>query len=646
MSVRERRPRTAKAVFVGSLAVSLAIAGLSAASAATSGGRSVLRGSRPRWATSAARVGTASPGGGMIVRVYLAPRGGIDALKAAVAAVSTPGSSQYRRFITPAQYRARFEPTGGAVRAVTSWLSRAGFGRIKVETSHRWVEARGSAAAAAQAFGVSFGTYRVRGKTYSSPTTDASVPSSLASEVLGVSGLDNMPRIDKPNVPHFPPPDGFRNGRPCSAYFGQIKAKYQADYSTPLPKFNGNTYAYAVCGYTPTQLKAAYGVYETDLTGAGTAVAITDAYNSPTILSDANTYGTKHGDGPFAAGQFVQWFGGESHGDLCGGNGWYGEETLDVEAVHGMAPDAKVLYYGAKSCFDADLRAALTKVVDDNQASIVTNSWSEPAYYVTSDMVAAYQQIFLQGALQGIGFQFSSGDNGDWLQALGVVTTDYPASDTYATAIGGTTTKIDANGNLSGQTGWGTVKWSLSSDGQSWNLVGYLYGSGGGFSTLANRPDYQNGVVPPGSPAGRAVPDVSLDADPTTGMLIGETQVFPDGTYYDEYRIGGTSLSSPLFAGIQALATEAAGSRLGFMNPTLYSLARSDPSAFTDVLHIAQGANVRADYANGVDPSDGILYSVRTFDQDSSLKTRPGWDDVTGIGTPNANYLNSYSRGG
>jgi subtilase family serine protease len=130
-----------------------------------------------------------------------------------------------------------------------------------------------------------------------------------------------------------------------------------------------------------------------------------------------------------------------------------------------------------------------------------------------------------------------------------------------------------------------------------------------------------------------------MDADPTTGMLVGQTQSFPEGIHYGEYRIGGTSLASPLFAGIQALKTELnGGTRLGFANPALYKLAGS--KQFTDVLpKQTGGGNVRPDFVNGLDASDGILYSVRTFDQDSSLMVTKGWDDVTGIGAPNAAYL-------
>ncbi len=114
-------------------------------------------------------------------------------------------------------------------------------------------------------------------------------------------------------------------------------------------------------------------------------------------------------------------------------------------------------------------------------------------------------------------------------------------------------------------------------------------------------------------------------------------------TYYDVFRIGGTSLSSPLFAGVQADATEAAGGRLGFANPAIYQLARDGVAAYNDVLPNEE-AVVRADFSDGIDGENGIRYSVRTFDDDSSLWTAEGWDPVTGIGTPNATYITSYAK--
>jgi len=270
----------------------------------------------------------------------------------------------------------------------------------------------------------------------------------------------------------------------------------------------------------------------------------------------------------------------------------------------------------------------------------VTNSWGSVEEGASAGIIPAYEQVFMQGALQGIGFMFSSGDSGDELANTGLKQADFPVSSPFVTAVGGTSTAIGPDGSLTWQTGWGVNRFGLTSS-NTWAPTGFLYGAGGGFSALFNRPDYQNGVVPPSS-VGRAVPDVAMDADPTTGMLIGLTQSFPSGPAYGEFRIGGTSLASPLFAGMTALALQNAGGSIGLLNPTIYSQAKA--GTFTDVAGTppTPGA-VRIDFANGLDTSAGLLYSVRQFNQDSSLSLAPGWDTVTGIGTPNAGWLTSIT---
>jgi subtilase family serine protease len=121
--------------------------------------------------------------------------------------------------------------------------------------------------------------------------------------------------------------------------------------------------------------------------------------------------------------------------------------------------------------------------------------------------------------------------------------------------------------------------------------------------------------------------------DPNTGMLIGQTQTFPDGVYYDQFRIGGTSLAAPLLAGYFAVADQAGGHRHGFINPMLYLLA-AHTNAIKDV-RPANQAVVRVDYANGVDASTGLSTTVRTFDDKSlTIHTTDGYDNVTGLGTP------------
>lgn len=590
---------------------------------------------KPQWTAHATHIGAVAPSTAVRARVYLAPRGGLDALKQAALAVSTPGSASYHHFLSAAQYRARFGITDATVGAVSSYLRDAGLRVTRVGADNRYVVVRGTAAAAEHAFGTQLERFRHNGRDVRAPAAPVTLPSTIASSVLTVTGLDTTPHRMSPasKQPAAPPPAGFRNARPCSIYYGQVKAQYQADFKTPLPKFDNQTLSYAPCGYTGPQFRAAYEG-NTRLNGKGVTVAITDAYAAPTIASDAEKYANLNGDGSYAPGQFSQTTASHfTHKNACGPSGWYGEETLDVEAVHAMAPRANVHYYGAASCFDSDLLDTLTQVVDDDQASLVTNSWGEPAEGEDAASVNAYESVFLQGAMEGISFMFSSGDAGDELQNTGIKQADYPTSDPYVTSVGGTSTAIGADGGMLFETGWGTEKWSLAADGHSWTDVGWLYGAGGGVSSLFEAPAYQQGVT--GS-AYREDPDVAMDADPNTGMLIGETQTFSDGVYYDQYRIGGTSLASPLFAGMTALTFQHAGHGAGLLNPSIYG----NQAAFKDVKGSPPDAGVvRVDFANSENASGGLLYSVRTFNQDGSLKVRKGYDLVTGVGSPTSSWL-------
>jgi subtilase family serine protease len=591
--------------------------------------------SKPAWLDRATPLGTAAGSASTTAKVYLAPNGGEDALKAAALAVSTPGSATYGAFLTPAQYRARYAPTASAVRSVEAYLRGAGLTVTGVESSNRYISVSGDVAAAQKAFHAPIARYRHNGKTVQAPSTSLALPASIAGLVTTVTGLDTTPHVVKPaSSTPAPPPAGYRNARPCSVYYGQVQAKLQADFKTPLPSFKGKTVPYAVCGYTGPQFRAAYEG-ATKLDGSGVTVGITDAYAAPTIASDANRYATNHGDGAYRRGQLTQVTASTyTNEDLCDPSGWFGEETLDVEAVHAMAPGAKIRYYGAASCLDEDLLTTLATVVDQDAVSVVSNSWGDVEEAETSDSVAAYEQVFLQGTMEGISFMFSSGDNGDELANTGIKQADYPTSDPYVSSIGGTSAGIGADGSMIGEAGWGTYTYSLSPNGKSWVNGGFLYGAGGGSSALFNKPAYQAGVVGGGA---RQVPDVAMDADPTTGMLIGETQTFSDGVSYDEYRIGGTSLASPLFAGMTALAVQKAKHDPGLLNPVIY---QDRKSAFTDIVgNPLDAGNVRANYNNGENADGGISYVLRTFGQDSSLSVVRGYDNVTGVGSPNTNWL-------
>ena len=335
--------------------------------------------------------------------------------------------------------------------------------------------------------------------------------------------------------------------------------------------------------------------------------------------------------------------------EACGAGGWYGEQTLDVEAVHAMAPAANVLYVGGQSCNDADLAAAVNTIVDNNLAQIITNSYGD--YGEPSSVDASVQEFLqtsLQAAAEGITVLFSSGDNGDEIDNTGTRQVDWQASDPFTTAVGGTTLQLGKTNNWEAEIGWGTGISPLTNGHFPLPAV-FQSGGGGGTSRLFDQPSYQHGVVPQAIARSngsnkpmRAVPDVAMDADVQSGMLIGQSQTFPDGSIkYSEYRIGGTSLSSPLMAGLTAVEEQALHAQLGFLNPLLYKVLYGT-SALHDVNNgraITSGV-VRVNFANSFDASAGLTTSLRTFNQTGTIWTRKGYDDVTGVGTPDAlNFL-------
>jgi subtilase family serine protease len=519
-----------------------------------------------------------------------------------------------------------------------------------------YVAAEGTVAQASAAFEVNFGLYSVQGLTLRAPSNEASVPANLTGIVSAVVGLDQTDQLvhhDIARDPDATPSPGFVSPGPCSMYWGEKSA---GNFTNP---YGSGTLPFTPCGYTPDQILAAYGISGYD--GAGQTVAIIDPYASPTIQQDLDQWSANRGLPSTQITQVVA--PGTYHHPEAGmkqdPQGWYGEQTLDVEAVHGMAPGAKIIYVGAPNNFQ-DLDAALNHVVDRGLAQIATNSYGFAGEFVHPGFVIPYESIFLQAVVEGIGVYFSSGDNSDESLVIGVASADWPASSPRVTAVGGTSLAIGASNSYLFETGWGTKRsrWTDNSGGFCNGAVGstwtptppgaWIYGAGGGVSLLFGEPSYQIGVVPQNvfkvqGRVGRAVPDISTLADPNTGYLIGQTQQFPSGTQYGEYRVGGTSLSSPLLAGIMALADQAKGTPHGFANPALYGLAGT--AAIHDIVDPASViATVRTDYCDSLTAASGFLYSLRTMNQTLSLHTTPGWDDVTGIGTPARGFISALNH--
>jgi subtilase family serine protease len=602
------------------------VSAMGAASSAT------LHGSAPGWAKKGNFLGAADPAGTVGFRVYLGwnDEAGAEAL---AKSVSDPSSSSYGRYLTPSDFRKRFAPTQAQVGAVQSWLRSQGFKVDYTPANNHYVAAEGTVAQAEAAFGTQFGMYSVRGLTVRSPSADIAIPSALTDSVTGVVGLDDSAvfvQTDHVVDKNAPPSPGFRNAPPLSAYWAQLVSPYAyppgfTDVASPA------TASWTVKGYTPAQIKGTYGISGYD--GAGQTVAVIDAYASPTILADVNQWSTNRDLPTMGPSQFVQVVPPgvyrRPQNPKQDPQGWYGEETLDIEAVHGMAPAAKIVYVGAPNNYQ-DLDAAMNHVVDRHLAQIVTNSYGFATELLPPGYVKPFEDTLVQAAAEGIGVYFSSGDTGDETATFGFATTDWPASSPWVTAVGGTSLGIGQANNRVLETGWGTSDYGCNTTTLACTRAGWLYGSGGGVSQIFPEPSYQSTAGL--SLSGRGVPDVAALGDPQTGLLVGQTQTFPDGAYYDEYRIGGTSLSSPIFAGLMALADQKAGHPHGFANPAFYANAGS----FYDVLSV-KTAVARRNFVNGVDASAGTSDRLRTFDDYSGSPTQhtnPGWDNVTGLGTP------------
>jgi subtilase family serine protease len=655
-------PKVVRNLSLSLVAAALIVMVVAAGAGAAPSARAKLAGSVPSWATAARFKASAAPTSYVNFRVYLGWRNEAGAI-AVARSVSDPASPSYGQYLTPAQFRQQFAPTQADVNAVRSWLTSQGFTVDYTPANNHYVAAEGTVTQVQTAFAVTLGEYTYDGLTLRAPASDLQIPSTLAGIVSGVVGIDQSSALVHPDSvgQDAAPSPGYRNAQPWSTYWDQNMA-------TTLPEAYGSVQPYAVQGYTPKQLEGAYGVagaIGSGNDGTGVTVAIIDAYASPTILSDANTYATTNGLAPFAKNQFQQVVapGTYRHPESKAQDpqGWYGEETLDVEAVHSMAPGATVVYVGSPNNYQ-DMDAAMNHVVDRHLADIVTNSYGWSGEDLPNGVIKPFNDTLIQAAAEGIGVCFSSGDSGDEVANLGYPSVDWPASSPWVTAVGGTSLGVGSTDNYLFETGWGTTRSLLSADGLSWDPTPpgvYLYGGGGGTSRLFAQPWYQVGVVPASianrfsTTPGRAVPDVAMDADPTTGMLVGQTQTWSDGSVsYDTYRIGGTSLASPLFAGVMALADQLAekngGHALGFANPALYAAysatKASGSAAFHDIVNPTTAAGapttlaaVRSDFINGENDSAGIRYSLRSFNQTGTIKTAPGYDDVTGVGTPNGN---------
>lgn len=577
-----------------------------------------------------------------------------------VQATLTPGDRNYHRFLTVGQFRRRFAPSNREIRQFVRYLESFGITVNKIYADHLDITVTGTAAQLNAAFSTQLQNYVKNGRRFHRPAWKFSLPAELAKLVLAVPGLNNEAgrfhpmnvRLGRGGYAHVTPPpavwpkNGTATGIPQEYTVGDVANFYQVN---PL-------YQAGIKGRSQT-----VGI----MTLANFNVSDVEAYWQDIGLKvKPNRINKVLVDG----GTSVQLGVGDD------------ETSLDVEQSGGLAPQARIRVYIAPNTNNGFIDLFYT-AASENQADTVSISWGEPEefYFAAANggvdetgQMLAMDQALMEGAVQGQSFFAASGDsgasdvNGYYPPTAGYsaqLSVDYPASDPFITAAGGTTVAATVPGIpqlgcpnivISKEQVWG---WDYLNN--AWgNCLGlppdalFSSGGGGGVSSFWPVPYYQhfvsgitqtqpdqnfscltvaacNAVGETGAPppqvlislpadyAGRNMPDLSLNADPETGYIVVDCTDFPEpanpGCAAAGY--GGTSFVAPQLNGITALIDQAAGSRVGLLNPVVYTLQSvfgyGKYTSFNDVI---AGDNW---FYHGI----------------------PGYDNGAGIGTLNATNL-------
>lgn len=470
-----------------------------------------------------------------------------------------PTGTGVRQHLSREEFAARHGANASDVALVEKFAHEFQLTVVESSLPKRRVVLLGTAESMTKAFGAELACYRIEktGHDFRGRTGFLSIPAELEGVVVAVLGLDTRP-IAKP---HF-----CRSKRVIPSAAAQV-------VSPPSGTF------------TPPQIAALYN-FPGGLTGQGETIGIIELGGGYST-TDLQTYFSSLGiTEPSVTAVSVD------GGANSPGSSADAEVELDIEVAGSIAPGANMAVYFAPNT-DQGFIDAITDAVHDTTRtpSVVSISWGG-----SEDSWTQQSQTAMNGALQdagtlGVTVTVASGDNGSTDGVGdGKLHVDFPASSPYVLACGGTT--LQGTGS------------SISSE-VVWNEIANGEGAtGGGVSDLFALPSYQASAGVPAQPetgfVGRGVPDVSGDADPSTGYFIlvdGQNQV-----------VGGTSAVAPLWAALIALINQQLGHAAGFVNPTLYGLA----SAFND---ITSGNN---------DDSNLGYYSAAA-----------GWDPCTGLGSPN-----------
>ncbi len=612
----------------------------------------------------------------------------------------TPGSPNYEKWLTPAQYASRFAPSAAESQAVQDFLKSHNLQVTYVHQNNYYINAKGTVSDVQKAFNVQIHRYNVNGRATYSNTADASVSGAAAPYIAVVQGLHPMAMNSHARLPINPDTGqpfaavplskikaNILSGPPPSQYYENQcwRAVESHSFTTaghlPIGVYTGNRYGgnitggpghYPPCGYEPPAMQIAYGMaplISGGSDGTGQTVVIVDAFGSPTALADYDVFSSTFG---LPTGTLTVY---SPQGPPPYNSGWAGETTLDIEWSHSMAPGAHVALIQTIDNFDNNLQAGIQFALDNQLGNQISNSYGGPENEDDPLNMMAWDNVNAEAALMGVSVHYSTGDDGDFYRQTGGYTVSVPANSPNATAIGGTSDFINADYSMKFQAGWGTDLTRIGNPGTGGPNVppvcastlapGYCFyfGAGGGQSSFFAKPTWQSSL--PGT--GRWEPDISMTADPYTGVEIIYSYSSP-GNYFVGV-IGGTSASCPMFSGVWAIVNQKSqqvhGKPAGQAAPYLYSLGSGairdvkQASAYsgTDLNGIIMQTPPAAPlYESPVAISTPDISTLFTsafyngtstrwyaisFGTDSSLLVTNGWDDVTGLGTPNgATFVN------
>ena len=355
---------------------------------------------------------------------------------------------------------------------------------------------------------------------------------------------------------------------------------------TLLPMAQGTGFQ----GYSPAQIRHAYGFDKVAADGSNQTIAIVDAYNDPNIAADLHTFDQKFGLSDPASLKVVNQTGGSAN-TVKTDAGWATEIALDVEWAHAIAPNANILLVETNSSTLSSLMAGVDYARHAAGVSTVSMSWGGGEFSTE----AQYDGLFTTPAGHGgVTFVAASGDSGSWYGP------SWPASSPNVLSVGGTSLLTsDAAGTYSAEYGWS--------------------GSGGGISYYQPEPTYQAGAQ---STGGRTTPDVAYNANPNTGFAVYDSLAY--GGISGWQIVGGTSAGAPQWAALVALADQV---RAAAGQGSLDGASATLPALYN--LYSKPGTAGYASYlANFHDETIGASSWF--------LSSHAGYDGVTGLGSPKA----------